>query len=141
MQKLEIQVRDSHLTGRVEVGSATLPLTQIPRDGSKLTIWLPLTPPSGYSSARWNGKGPAGAASGAGASSGRGAGTSRVASDGEVLLEVTYKVGVGENGDLLNGNHFDDENSKKSRRLQRCICHCVCHCVLPCFQPYATQSV
>jgi hypothetical protein len=92
VQTLEIQVRDSHLTGRVEVGSATLHLSQIPRDGSKFSIWLPLTPPSGYSSARWNGKGTAGSVNGTGASSGRG-GSSRVASDGEVLLEVTYKVG------------------------------------------------
>ena len=40
-QVLEVQVLDSQLTGRPEVGHVSLPLSRIPRD-STMTAWLPL---------------------------------------------------------------------------------------------------
>jgi hypothetical protein len=61
-QVLEVYVNDSHLTGRPKVGKATLPLTNIPRDG-KLTVSLPLEPVNPGQQAQ-----------------------------GEVLLDVSFKV-------------------------------------------------
>ncbi len=72
-QELDLQVRDSHLTGRVEVGRASLPLSSIPRNGERVSLWVPLTPPPAYASR----------AAAAGSSS-----------HGEVLVEITYKVTV-----------------------------------------------
>jgi len=41
----EVHVRDSQVTGRVAVGSATLPLSCLPLKGGKASLWLPLKPP------------------------------------------------------------------------------------------------
>lgn len=83
-QTLEIAVRDSHLTGRVEVGSASVPLSRIIREGGRINLWVPLRPPPAYLK-------PA-AAAGGGAG---GNGVPQPVFEGEVLLELTYKVGFG----------------------------------------------
>lgn len=36
------QVRDSHLTGRVEVGSASIKLSCLPAEGGRVSMWVPL---------------------------------------------------------------------------------------------------
>mmetsp|Transcript_14128 Transcript_14128/g.36259 ORF Transcript_14128/g.36259 Transcript_14128/m.36259 type:complete len:909 (-) Transcript_14128:219-2945(-) len=41
---LHIDVKDSHLTGRTEVGHATLPLIQLPEDRT-VTMWVPVESP------------------------------------------------------------------------------------------------
>ena len=41
MQVLEIQVRDSHLTGRANLGRIEYPLRTIPPDGH-ISSWLPI---------------------------------------------------------------------------------------------------
>jgi hypothetical protein len=63
MQTLELQVCDSHMTGRVEVGTVSLPLNDLPLDGSLHGVWLPLISPAGMKS-----------------------------EGGQVLLDVTYRV-------------------------------------------------
>jgi C2 domain len=40
-QTLEIQVRDSHLTGRPLLGDVSFPLSRLPADGA-LDAWLPV---------------------------------------------------------------------------------------------------
>ena len=40
-QALEVQVRDSHLTGRTVLGHVTVPLRQLPADCT-LDAWLPV---------------------------------------------------------------------------------------------------
>lgn len=66
-QTLDVTVRDSHLTGRSEVGYVRFPLSAIPPDGC-IDVWLPVQPVvSGHKQ------------------------------EGELLLQLTYKVcgGVG----------------------------------------------
>ena len=41
IQSLEIQVRDSHLTGRPLLGNVSFPLSRLPADGA-LDAWLPV---------------------------------------------------------------------------------------------------
>lgn len=41
MQILEIHVRDSHLTGRADLGYVKLPLRSIPPDGH-ISSWIPV---------------------------------------------------------------------------------------------------
>lgn len=48
MQVLEVHVRDSHLTGRADLGYIKFPLRSIPPDGH-VTAWVPVQvryPPS-----------------------------------------------------------------------------------------------
>ena len=45
-QSLEVQVRDSHLTGRSLLGRVRVPLTRLPSD-STLDAWLPVEGPDG----------------------------------------------------------------------------------------------
>ena len=45
-QSLEVQVRDSHLTGRSVLGRVRVPLTRLPSD-STLDAWLPVEGPDG----------------------------------------------------------------------------------------------
>ncbi|EFJ51225.1 hypothetical protein VOLCADRAFT_88088 [Volvox carteri f. nagariensis] len=52
VQVLELLVKDSHLTGRTEVGRATIKLADVlvaqhSAEGGKLTMWVPLQPPAG----------------------------------------------------------------------------------------------
>lgn len=42
-QILDVTVRDSHLTGRSEVGFVRFPLSAIPPDGC-IDVWLPVQP-------------------------------------------------------------------------------------------------
>ena len=44
LQILEVRVRDSHLTGRADVGSVKFPLRNIPSDGH-ISTWLPVEVP------------------------------------------------------------------------------------------------
>ncbi|KAL6760842.1 hypothetical protein V8C86DRAFT_1006047 [Haematococcus lacustris] len=78
-QVLELQVRDSHLTGRVEVGTCRLPLAQVVRAGGRLAMWLPLQPPLGHSGT------PSVLRRGGGAAA------EGQHPHGEVFVEVTYK--------------------------------------------------
>ena len=50
----EVHVRDSQVTGRSAVGSATLPLSCLPLKGGKASLWLPLrpSPPPGVEALR-----------------------------------------------------------------------------------------
>ena len=43
LQILDVTVRDSHLTGRSEVGFVRFPLSAIPPDGC-IDVWLPVQP-------------------------------------------------------------------------------------------------
>lgn len=61
---LEIEVRDAHLTGRVEVGYVRVPLYELPADGTLAGKWWKLQSVAG-----------------------------RTDEGGEVLLDISYKVG------------------------------------------------
>lgn len=64
LQVLEIEVRDAHLTGRVEVGYVRVPLYELPADGTLAGKWWKLQSVAG-----------------------------RTDEGGEVLLDISYKVG------------------------------------------------
>ena len=70
LQVLEIEVRDAHLTGRVEVGYVRVPLYELPADGTLAGKWWKLQSVAG-----------------------------RTDEGGEVLLDISYKVGKSVGGE------------------------------------------
>ena len=50
-QELMISVRDSHITGRPDVGVVRVPLTRVPPGGGALTLWAPVRSPESEAAA------------------------------------------------------------------------------------------